>query len=164
MQPEFLLALLRACGQERIHRAVDTSGCIDTEILMAVARETDLFLFDLKIMDPEKHRKYTGVSNDLILSNLKRLARSGADIILRIPIIPGINADDDNIDFTGMFLRALPEIRRVHILPYHDFQKNKYIRFNMEYQADHILPPAQDELCAVKKRLEAFELNVDIGG
>jgi pyruvate formate lyase activating enzyme len=164
MQPEFLLELLKECGKEQIHRTVDTSGCVDTEVLMSVARETELFLFDLKLMDSEKHREYTSIPNHLILSNLKQLARSGVDITVRIPIIPGINTDDENIDFTGMLLRVLPEIRNVHILPYHDFQKNKYIRFNTEYHAGHILPPTKEELAAIKKRLETFELNVDIGG
>jgi pyruvate formate lyase activating enzyme len=164
MQHMFLLELLRACGRERIHRTVDTSGCIDTEILMTIARETDLFLFDLKMMDSERHRKYTGVSNHLILNNLKQLARSGVDITVRIPLIPGINDNDENIDFTGMFLRVLPEIHKVHILPYHDFQKNKYIRINTAYLANHIPPPTNAELAAVKKRLEAFDLDVDIGG
>jgi pyruvate formate lyase activating enzyme len=131
---------------------------------MTVARETDLFLFDLKMMDPERHREYTGVSNHLILNNLKRLARSGADITVRIPLIPGINDDDENIDFTGMFLRVLPEIHNVHILPYHDFQKNKYVRFNTAYHANLIPAPTNEELAAVKKRLEAFELDVGIGG
>jgi len=133
-------------------------------MLMTVARETDLFLFDLKMMDPERHRKYTGVSNDLILNNLKQLARSGVEITARIPLIPGINDDDENVDVMGLFLRVLPEIQNVHILPYHDFQKDKYIRFQMEYQAKHIQPPTKDKLAAVKKRLEAFELDVDIGG
>jgi len=164
MQSEFLLELLQECGKEQIHRTVDTSGCIDTQTLITIAQETDLFLFDLKLMDPEKHREYTGVPNHLILNNLKQLARSGADITVRIPLIPGINTDDENIDFTGMFLRVLPEIRKVHILPYHDFQKNKYIRANTEYHASHVPPPTTDELTAIKKRLETFELDVDIGG
>jgi len=164
MQHEFLLEILHECGKEHIHRAVDTSGHIDTDILMQVADVTDLFLFDLKMMDPEKHRKYTGVSNRLILNNLKQLARSGADVTVRMPLIPGVNDDDENIDFTGMFLRVLPKIKNVHILPYHEFQKNKYQRFHMAYLAEDYRPPFEDDLAAVKKRLEAFDLNVVIGG
>ena len=164
MQPAFLLELLHECGRESIHRAVDTSGHVDTQVLLTVAKETDLFLFDLKMMDPIRHRKYTGFSNDLILNNLKQLARSGVDITVRIPLIPGINDDDENIDVMGLFLRVLPKIHNVHILPYHDFQKDKYIRFQTKYQASHIQPPTKNALAAVKKRFESFELDVDIGG
>ena len=164
IQPEFLLELLKTCGREHIHRTVDTSGHIETEILMRVAEETDLFLFDLKLMDATKHRKYTGTSNQLILTNLKKLSYTGADITVRIPLIPGINDDDENIDLIGMFLRILPEIKNVHILPYHDFQKGKYARFNTDYLAGDIPTPSKDELSAVKNRLEDFELIMDIGG
>jgi pyruvate formate lyase activating enzyme len=115
-------------------------------------------------MDPEKHRKYTGEPNQLILGNLKRLARSGVEIIVRIPLIPGINSDDENIDFTGMFLRVLPEIRNVHILPCHDLRNSEYVRRQTEYDAGRVQPLTNDELTAIKKRLETFELNVDIMG
>jgi pyruvate formate lyase activating enzyme len=164
MQPDFLLKVLKECGREKIHRTVDTSGYVDTEILLSVVRETDLFLFDLKFMDPEKHIEFTGKPNHLILNNLKQLARSSVEIIVRIPLIPGINTDDENLDFIGMFLRVLPEIRHVQLLPYHDFQKNKYARLHTEYLAGHILAPTTEELAAIKKRLESFELIVDIGG
>lgn len=164
LQPGFLLELLKACGRERIHRTVDTAGHVDTATLMRVAEETDLFLFDLKMMDAERHRQYTGSSNRLILNNLKCLSRNGAAITVRIPLIPGVNDDDQNIDLTGMFLRVLPEIQNVHILPYHDFQKDKYARFHTDYPAGDISLPSQEKLAAVKKRLEDFELIVDIGG
>ena len=93
LQAEFLIEVLKLCGDEHIHRAVDTSGYASYEILMAVAGHSDLFLYDLKMMDPAKHEKFTGVSNRLILDNLVRLARERIDLIIRIPLIPGVNDD-----------------------------------------------------------------------
>jgi pyruvate formate lyase activating enzyme len=164
MQPDFLFECLKLCGQEGIHRAVDTSGYAELEVVKQIARQTDLFLYDLKFMDSEKHRHFTGVSNQLILSNLKYLARSGARIIIRIPVIPGINDDDANIDLVGMYLRILPEIETVHILPYHGHQENKYVRLDVEYKAKDIPLPTPEDLARAKKRLEGFGLDVDIGG
>ena len=91
MQPGFLMQLLDACGERGFHRTVDTSGHVDTNLLLDAAARTDLFLYDLKHMDSEKHLRYTGVSNDKILHNLKQLSRQGASIIIRLPVIPGIN-------------------------------------------------------------------------
>ena len=164
MQPDFLFECLKLCGQEGIHRAVDTSGYAELEIIKQIAGETDLFLYDLKFMDSEKHRHFTGVSNQLILANLKYLARSGARVIIRFPFIPGINDNDENIDLMGMFLRILPEIETVHILPYHGYQENKYVRLDMAYMAKNIPLPTPEDLSRAKKRLEGFGLNVDIGG
>jgi len=164
MQAEFLIEMLELCGDEHIHRAVDTSGYASCETLMAVAGHSDLFLYDLKIMDPDKHEKFTGVSNRLILDNLVRLAREKIDLIVRIPLIPGVNDDVNNLDRTGSFLNRLPGVEKVHILPYHDFQKAKYTRFEMPYSNDHLALPGRDLLLEAKEHLENFGLEVAIGG
>jgi pyruvate formate lyase activating enzyme len=164
MQAEFLIELLKLCGNEHIHRAVDTTGHASYETLMSVAEQTDLFLYDLKMMDSDKHEKYTGVSNHLIIDNLRHLARQGIDLIIRIPLIPGVNDDVDNLDRTGSFLNRLPGVKKVHILPYHDLQKSKNTRFKMPYSNDHLTLPTRDMLLNAKKRLENFGLEVAIGG
>lgn len=164
MQPDFLFECLRLCGREGIHRTVDTSGYAELDVVKHIAMETDLFLYDLKFMDSEKHRHFTGVSNQLILANLKYLARSGARVTVRFPLIPGINDNNENIDLVGMFLRILPEIESVHILPYHDYQENKYVHFDTPYLAKNIPLPTPNNLSRAKKRFEGFGLKVDIGG
>jgi pyruvate formate lyase activating enzyme len=164
MQPDFLLECLRLCGREGIHRAVDTSGYAELEIVKRIALETDLFLYDLKFMDSVKHRHFTGVSNQLILANLKYLARSGARVTIRLPLLPGINDDDEDIDLVGMFLRILPEIETVHILPYHGYQQSKYVHLDTVYMAKDIPLPVPADLARAKKRLESFGLKVSIGG
>lgn len=164
MQPAFLLECLQRCGREGIHRTVDTSGYAKRDVIERVATETDLILYDLKCMDPEKHKAYTGVSNHQILGNLKYLARSGARVVLRVPLIPGINDDAENINLMGMFLGILPEIERVHILPYHGFQDGKYEGLGTYFYSKEIKPPTNHEIDLVKKRLLGFGLRVEIGG
>jgi len=164
MQVEFLIELLKLCGNAHIHRAVDTTGYASFETLISVAKQTDLFLFDLKMMDSDKHEKYTGVSNHLILDNLKHLAQKEIDLIIRIPLIPGVNDDVENLDRTGSFLNRLPGIKKVHILPYHNFQKSKFARFEMKDSTGDITRPTQDMILNAKKHLENFGLEVAIGG
>ncbi|MBW2611913.1 MAG: glycyl-radical enzyme activating protein [Deltaproteobacteria bacterium] len=164
VQADFLLEILQICGREDIHRALDTTGYTDTDTLMRVARHTDLFLFDLKFMDAAKHRHYTGVSNEQILKNLEKLAHHGSRIIIRIPLIPGINDDKDNIENTATFLQHLPQLEMVHILPYHDFQKNKYAKFSMKYNAGDIEPPSSGRIEEIKARLTDIGLRVAVGG
>jgi len=164
MQPDFLLRLLDACGKLDLHRTVDTTGYADAELLLKVAERTELFLYDLKHMDPEKHRKYTGVPNEQILNNLELLARNGAKINIRIPIIPGINSDDENIDRTGSYVSSLPGVYDINILPYHSAAEGKYRKLGLECRLGKVLPPSEHELEAVSKRLEKFCPQVKIGG
>jgi len=164
MQAEFLVKILKLCGNEQIHRAVDTTGHASYETLMSVAEHTDLFLFDLKMMDSDKHKRYTGVSNRLIIDNLRHLARKGVDLIIRLPLIPGVNDDPENLDRTGAFLNGLSEVVKVDILPYHNLQNSKYFRFNMQHRTGNITQPSAEMLVIAKKRLENFGLEVAIGG
>jgi len=164
MQPAFLIALLEACGQVDIHRAVDTSGHADGETLLQVAESTDLFLYDLKHMDTEVHRRYTGAGNELILENLKRLAEAGADICVRLPIIPGVNDDLDNVENTGAFLRTLRRINMVEVLPYHDVMLSKYRRFGWIYRLGQIPPLDPARMREIAEVLSRYGLSVTIGG
>jgi pyruvate formate lyase activating enzyme len=164
LQPSFLLALLGACGDLDLHRTVDTSGYADTQTLLKVAACTELFLYDLKHMDPEKHYRYTGVSNEIILNNLKRLSQNGARIIIRLPLIPGINSDDENIDRTGSFASSLSGVCQVNILPYHSSAKAKYRNFGVKNNVADIRRPSEDYLESIARRLENFDLLVNIGG
>jgi pyruvate formate lyase activating enzyme len=164
MQPDFLLGLLDACGKLGIHRTVDTSGHADAALLLEVAEMTELFLYDLKHMDPEKHKEYTGVPNEQILSNFDLLARHGVKINIRIPIIPGINSDDENIDRIGTFISTLPGVHDINILPYHSAAEGKYSKLGVQYRLEKILPSSNAEMEAVAKRLEKFGSHVKIGG
>ncbi|MFO7709433.1 MAG: glycyl-radical enzyme activating protein [Desulfobacterales bacterium] len=163
-QPGFLLCLLEACGRLGIHCAVDTSGHAETGLLLAVARHTDLFLYDLKALDPIRHREQTGVDNRAILDNLEHLSESGAEIILRIPLIPGLNDDDASIDCIGEYIAGLPCRHAVDLLPFHRAAKGKYQKLGLCYRGERTAPPEPARIAEIAKRLSGFGLNVNVGG
>jgi pyruvate formate lyase activating enzyme len=142
MFPEFLLQLLDACKQREIHRTVDTTGFTDENTLLHVASNTNLFLYDLKLMDEARHIKYTGVSNQKILNNLKVLADSGAEIIIRMPLIQGINDDLPNIRAMAEFIDGLAgQRKKVEMLPCHGTGSGKRIKLGLEDPEWHFTAP-----------------------
>jgi len=125
-QPEFLTALLLSCREAEIHTAVDTSGAAPAGVVDRVAPLTDLFLYDLKVMDDRRHRELTGAGNGLILANLVRLVEAGRRVVVRVPVIPGYNDDQANLAALAGFLGGLEPRPRVELLPYHAIGLEKY--------------------------------------
>jgi pyruvate formate lyase activating enzyme len=151
-QLEFLHEALRACKEKGMHTVVDTSGYAAWEEFEQVRSWVDLFLYDLKIMDETRHIKYTGASNRIILDNLRGLIHAGAHVIVRIPVIPGINDDEENIDRTLAFLASLPSEVDIELLPYHTISVAKYQAMGMKYPLEGILPATEEEIARLKKR------------
>jgi pyruvate formate lyase activating enzyme len=164
LQPDFLLALLRACGERGIHRAVDTCGHAPTELLLRVAQETELFLYDLKTLDVELHQRTTGVPLEGILANLRELARAGSRVRVRIPLIPGISDADENVDRAGELLRSLPGVDDLSVLPYHASARNKHARFGLPWRMEHDEEIPEERVREIARRFEGFGLNVHVGG
>lgn len=165
MQPEFLMAVLSELGRRSIHRAVDTSGFAPKEILLEVAKHTDLFLYDLKMMDSGRHKKWTGVDNRTILENLQLLAKTGACIDIRIPLIKGVNADHENLEKSAAFVASLPgEKKSVSILPYHHTMVNKYQKLGQVFNGGTMSEPTDNEQSQVIKLFASFGLQATIGG
>jgi len=164
MQPEFLLDLLKECGKLDIHRAVDTSGYAKTETLLEVARHTDIFLYDLKIMDSDRHKLYTGVGNELIHHNITALAQEGHQLRIRLPLIPGVNDDDENIIRTGSFIIGLPHVTGIDILPYHRTAEAKYRKLSMKYPSASFPDIREETVRRVSTILENIGLTVRRGG
>lgn len=164
LQQGFLLALLRACNEKEIHTALDTCGFATWETLDSIRKHVDLFLYDLKLMDEAKHRKFIGVSNELILKNLQMLSKRGYNICLRVPIIPGINDDAENIRQIGTFAAALPRLNQVDILPYHRAAAEKYDRLNKVYGLPETRPPSDERMAEITQILRGFGLQVKTGG
>jgi pyruvate formate lyase activating enzyme len=160
MQPDFLLALLKACKTEEIHTTVDTCGFASWNVLERIQPYTDLFLFDLKIMDQAQHQEYTGASNEPILRNLRRLSESGQVIRLRLPIIPGINDQPEQIRQIGEFAAGLPHLDEVDILPYHNIAAEKYRRLNIVYALPDLPAPSAEHLAEITQTLRGFGLKV----
>lgn len=137
LHPDMLLELLRRCGELGIHRAVDTTLYAKSEVVRKVMADTELFLVDLKQMDSVKHKLYCGVDNALILSNLRMIAEAGLEFLIRIPLIEGMNADEENITRSAEFLSSLPwQHPIVNLLPYHDIGKNKHDKLGTIYNPD----------------------------
>lgn len=153
-QPEFLEELLGLCHSRGIHAAVDTCGLAVPEVLERIAAKTHLFLFDLKTMDERKHLAFTGESNQLILENLERLAGRGSQIVIRIPVVPGVNDDPENIHRTATFLRSLGRISEVSLLPYHKLGRDKAKGISQEGFCQDFAPPAGGSLEMMKAELE----------
>jgi len=165
LYPDFLIEVLEACGKQGIHRAVDTSGFVDTETLLRVAQFTDLFLYDLKMLDPDKHKLYTGVGNRLILKNLKVLADAGAEIQLRIPLIGGINDDDESVSAVAALVAGLPGAKRaVSLLPFHDVAKGKDEKLGQERDLGGLREPSAVDLQRVIDVFAEYGLTASVGG
>ncbi len=163
-QIDFLVALLKRCKKHEIHTAVDTSGFAAWARVEKILPYTNLFLYDLKLMDDEKHRQFTGVSNQVILENLSRLNNTQAQVHVRVPIIPSINDDDENLRATATFLSTLKNIQQIDLLPYHNIASDKYQRMAQEYALKDIKTPSAKEMQRLAAIFEKKGFRVKIGG
>lgn len=163
-QPDFLKALVEACRALEIHTAVDTCGYGRWESLCAVSRFTDLFLYDLKVMDDARHREVTGVSNGPILSNLRSLGQVHDNIWIRVPIVPGVNDSEAQLEALARFAASIPGVRRVNLLPYHrtGIQKSRGLGLSHSLGENRQLSAGQLEEYANKFR--SFGLQTSAGG
>jgi len=145
-QPRFLMDLLSTCRNRGLHTAVDTSGFAPWIDFEEIRPLVNIFLYDLKLLDTARHIKWTGVSNEIILSNLRRLAETGSRIQVRVPLVPGINDDEENLHATGEFLASLPKIPSVELLAYHNIAEAKYAGLGREYGLNNIRPPDAEHM------------------
>jgi pyruvate formate lyase activating enzyme len=164
MQPFFLQKVLSECRKKKIHTAVETSGFCDSEIFLEAAEKIDLFLFDIKLMDSGRHQKATGLPNERILENLSNLIEKDYNVIVRFPLIPGINDDNENIESLGRFLSEMKRIPALHILPFHDLAREKALRFGGQYKMTGIKPPEKEEVEIIADALRKKNIEVIIGG
>lgn len=163
MQPAFVEALLAVCRSKRIHTALDTCGFAPPEIIRRISAYVDLFLYDLKVMDGERHRRYTSVKNDLILENLKLLAETGKAVVVRIPVIPNVNDSVVNLEELTAFLNSL-SLRDIDLLPYHHIASDKYHRLQLCNRMEGVKPPTAEQMNSIATRLTRDGFSVRIGG
>jgi pyruvate formate lyase activating enzyme len=166
VQTEFLLKALKACKENGYHTAVDTSGYSPAENLKTVIPYTDLFLYDIKHFDEQKHIEATGVSNVPILDNYRLLLESGRDIMLRIPVIPGYNDDTDHLERLRQFITATKteSLKKINLLPFHKIGSSKYKRFNIPYRMEGVEPPSAEKMRIMKAFFMDTGIKVKIGG
>jgi pyruvate formate lyase activating enzyme len=164
LQLDFLEALLEEVKKKNIHVTLDTSGYVSFEDLDRVSDKVDLFLYDLKIMDDEKHEKYTGVSNRLILDNLRKLAERAKPIAIRIPLVSGINDDDQSIKMFAGYLKSLQNITQINLLAYHKGGCEKYKRLRKEKLQNTFQAPSEERIEEIKRILADSGFSVKRGG
>lgn len=160
---DFLKEVLKQCKAREIHTAVDTSGYVSWDRFEKIADKVDLFLFDIKLMNNEKHIKYMNSENVLILENLKKLSDKGCNIFIRMPIIAGINDDDENINNAIELLSKL-NILQVNLLPYHKMGMDKYRRLKMEYKLSGMEKPSNERMDEIANKFKKSGIKVKIGG
>ncbi|HHT16329.1 MAG TPA: glycyl-radical enzyme activating protein [Papillibacter sp.] len=162
-QPDFLEALLKRCKEEGVHTAVDTTGHADWSAFERILPYTDLFLYDLKHLDSEMHKRVIGVPNERILENARKLAAAGAKMQVRIPVIPLFNDSVAEFDKYGAFLKELGDaVEVVQLLPYHNLGTVKWERLNRKGPILEANPPSDEFMQKRKEQLEAYGLNVII--
>lgn len=166
MQAEFLMEVLATCRERGFHTAIDTSGQFASEKLDQVLPFTDLFLFDLKHTDPDKHRDFTGVSNELILKNLERIIAGSSELIVRIPVIPDFNDDPVQITMMRELIRRYPKnrIKAISLLPYHTTGMAKYRKLNMPFRLGGIHQPSAAQMKEMKEFFSQTGIRVKVGG
>ena len=163
-QPDFLEPVLAACNQRDIHATLDTSGHAPTDVLERILPRLQLVLYDLKIMDPISHRRYTGVTNERILDNLKWIDRSSIPLRIRVPLIPGVTDGQDNLDRIVRLAASLSSVQGIDLLPFHRIGSDKYRRLGMVDPMLGTRPSSAEHIAAIKERFESTGWDVSIGG
>lgn len=163
LQPKFTTDILEKCKEEYIHTAIETSGYGSWGNFKQVLEFTDLVLFDIKHLDSNKHLEVTGVENTWIIDNLRRATQLNKEIIIRIPVIPGVNDSKENISQTAQLAQELG-IKEVHLLAYHSLGREKYARLDREYLLEDLESPSDEKMNYLKKLVESKGIKAQIGG
>ena len=165
-QPDFCEALLASAKQRGISTAIESMACAEWSVIERMLPHLDTYLMDIKHMRPDKHREFTGKSNELMLANAKKVAASGkTELVIRVPVVPTFNATEEEIGAIAAFANTLPGVKKMHLLPYHRLGQDKYDGLGRKYQMAHITPPTED----LMQKLQAaarknFSGDVQIGG
>jgi pyruvate formate lyase activating enzyme len=164
IQHVYLKAVAEECRKRDIHTTLDTSGYAPGPVLESVMDSVDLFLYDLKLIDPIQHELYTGVSSERIIDNLRRLAANRKAVIIRFPLIPRITDTEENLLAMENLLLSFEGIRQICLLPYHQSAKEKYRTLRIEDKMKQIQPPSAEQIDCVKRRFERQGFRVQVGG
>lgn len=165
MQPEFATNLLTECKRLGIHTAIETSGYANMDSLLKMAQFIDLFLFDLKHIDSDRHYELTGVRNERILDNLAEIIRRGYQVKVRMPLIRGLNDSEETIRRTMEFLQAFKiykNFQGIDLLPYHKLGINKYKQLDMTYAITEDLSFTETELDKLEGYIKGYDLQVEV--
>lgn len=165
-QPEFATALLRAAKESGISTAMESMGCAEWEVIDGLLPYLDQYLLDIKHTNPQKHKEYTGRSNEIMLENAMKIARSGkTELSIRIPVIPGFNDTPEEIRDIAVYTSQLQNIKRIHLLPYHRLGQDKYEGLGRTYLMGDVKPPENEKMEVLLKTAQKFSrIECQIGG
>ncbi|MDD3402636.1 MAG: glycyl-radical enzyme activating protein [Hespellia sp.] len=165
-QPEFARDLLRAAKAAGISTAMESMACASYDVIESILPYLDQYLMDIKHMNPQKHKEFTGKSNELMLENARKVAASGmTELSIRVPVIPTFNDSAEEIRAIAKFADSLPGVERIHLLPYHRLGQDKYEGLGRPYLMGDFLPPENEHMEALKQMVEAeTSLVCQIGG
>lgn len=163
-QPKFTKALLYACKESGISTAIETTASVDFKIIQEILPEVDTVLMDIKHVDPYKHKKFIGHDNSIVLENAKKIADTGANLIIRVPVIPTFNDQKDEISKIACFAKSLNNVTRLHLLPYHRLGQDKYNEIGREYLLKQLELPSNEYMQELLEVVNATGLQGQIGG
>ncbi len=163
-QPDFARDLLRACKENGLHTAVESTANAPYESIEKILPYLDLFLMDIKHIDSAKHKEFTGAPNERILENAKKIAESGVELIIRTPVVPDFNDTASEIKAISKFAATLPGVKEHHLLPYHRLGQDKYEGLSRKYALAGIEPPTQERMEYLLSVAEESGLKCQIGG
>lgn len=165
-QPEFATALLQAAQESGISTAMESMGCAKWETIEKLLPYLDQYLLDIKHMNPRKHKEFTGRSNELMIENAMKIAKSGmTELSIRVPVIPRFNDTEEEIRQIAAYTATLPNVKRMHLLPYHRLGQDKYTGLNREYLMGDVKPPTNEHMEKLLKVAEMTSgIECQIGG
>lgn len=164
-QTEALAELLEQCKRQGLHTTVDTCGYSQWSSFEKILPFTDLFLYDLKLIDPSNHEKFTGVKNELIFENLQKLINENTEVELRIPVVPGVNNSREELErFRSCLQKKLKKAPKIHLLPYHNIADNKYEKLGLEHRMNNVVHEPGLEIKEFRDELTSIGFQVEIGG
>lgn len=165
-QPDFARDLLRAAKERGINTALESMGCAPFSVIEKILPYLDTYLLDIKHMDGEKHREFTGRSNELMLENAEKIAVTGkTNLVIRVPVIPGFNCTKKEIQDIAVFADRLAGVKKIHLLPYHRLGQDKYEGLGRKYELEGLLPPENGQMEELREAVRMVsDLECQIGG
>ena len=165
-QPQFARDLLRAAKENGINTAMESMGCANFKVIEEILPYLDTYLMDIKHMDGEKHKAFTGRSNELMLENAKKIAITGkTNLVIRVPVIPTFNCSVKEIQDIAVFADQLQGVKKIHLLPYHRLGQDKYDGLGRTYELDALTPPSNERMLELKQAVQMVShLDCQIGG
>ncbi len=163
VQIGFSRALLERCKAEGLHTAIETAANCAWSSFAKTLPVIDLVVMDIKHLDPEKHRKATSVLNNRILNNALSLAKTGKPLIIRVPVIPGVNDTPEEIGAIARFVKEFPNLQYLELLPFHRLGESKYDALGLEYPARHLKTPTKEKMKTLAEEAERNGVNVRVG-